>query len=880
MRYNAFISYSHQADSAFARAFQRGLEQLARPWNRRRALDIFRDETDLSISPELLTSICEVADQSSYFLLLASPLAATSKWVGHEVEHWASERGCRNLLIILTDGDLVWDDHNRDFDWNRTNALPQCLRGKFSGEPFWVDFRWAAKEPNLTLKDERFCDSVATVAAELHGMSKRDLVGEDLRQHQKFVRVKRIAQASGTVLLLGLVVATWFALQQRRRAEQRRTTVLAQQLASDSMRVLDDQPALIDLSLLLAAESMKRQPLIENNKALRRALSLHPKPLTYTAGGNVRAIAFSSDSRIAATAGQFDGIEIVELSTGRVLYRLPAPPGVSSLALSPHGELAAAGDYGVVGLYDVSSNSPLRELPVTEPVADLAFSPDGNVLAVGVNRSVRIFETRSWTATPGLRCDDDVRALAFSDGQIVAIGNDSVIQCSGQKNARVRTRVDDQAPLGKVSALSADGQYRVTCGHLVSVDKNCRVSDLADNSQVSTMVQQDLVDEAVFSPDSQYVATTSRDHSVRVFESSTGEPVAYLRDEGAGSIIFSPDGRYLAAGLGGRIRFYQLSGETMVRTFPRGRLISAAFSADGRYVAHGGTTEVFEVATGRRVLAPERARGSRTVALSPDGRFVAADGPLTVLELNGGREVYRDNYDIMVTGLAFSSDGRYLAIGTQRAVDLYDLSAGKQLLDRPLREPRAVSISADGKYLAAAGRSGALLLFTPETRELLTVKHQGLAHSVALTPDGRYLASGGTDQQVPVYDIIRHRELCRLIHQETVYALAFSPDGRYIATGGLDKSVRIFSLPAGDEVARLPQEEAVIGLLFEPDGRHVLTAAGKDRSAGPFIVGRHLLQPADLVQEACSRVSRNLSRDEWARWVPDQPFRKTCPALP
>jgi len=50
---------------------------LAKPWNRRRALDIFRDETDLSISPELLETIFEVLDQSSHFLLLASPRAAS-----------------------------------------------------------------------------------------------------------------------------------------------------------------------------------------------------------------------------------------------------------------------------------------------------------------------------------------------------------------------------------------------------------------------------------------------------------------------------------------------------------------------------------------------------------------------------------------------------------------------------------------------------------------------------------------------------------------------------------------------------------------------------------------------------------------------------------
>ena len=51
--YDAFISYSHAADARLATALEHGLERLARPWNRLRAMSVFRDETDLTLNPDL-----------------------------------------------------------------------------------------------------------------------------------------------------------------------------------------------------------------------------------------------------------------------------------------------------------------------------------------------------------------------------------------------------------------------------------------------------------------------------------------------------------------------------------------------------------------------------------------------------------------------------------------------------------------------------------------------------------------------------------------------------------------------------------------------------------------------------------------------------------
>src|SRR5260370_23365876 len=91
--YDAFISYAHDGDSGFAPALQRGLQHLAKPWNRRRAMKVFRDATSLAVSPGLWPSIRAALDASRWFVLLASPEAARSRWVGEELTHWVSSKG-------------------------------------------------------------------------------------------------------------------------------------------------------------------------------------------------------------------------------------------------------------------------------------------------------------------------------------------------------------------------------------------------------------------------------------------------------------------------------------------------------------------------------------------------------------------------------------------------------------------------------------------------------------------------------------------------------------------------------------------------------------------------------------------------------------------
>src|ERR1700738_4561549 len=79
--YDAYISYSHAKDKPIAAALQSVVQKLGKPWYRRRALRVFRDDTSLSATPHLWPAIEQALAQARFFILLASPQAAASKWV-------------------------------------------------------------------------------------------------------------------------------------------------------------------------------------------------------------------------------------------------------------------------------------------------------------------------------------------------------------------------------------------------------------------------------------------------------------------------------------------------------------------------------------------------------------------------------------------------------------------------------------------------------------------------------------------------------------------------------------------------------------------------------------------------------------------------------
>jgi WD40 repeat protein/ABC-type oligopeptide transport system ATPase subunit len=258
--YNGFISYSHAADGRLAPAVQRGLHHLAKPWNRRRALWIFRDQTGLSVTPALWSSIQRAIDNSDYFVLMASPEAAQSPWVNREIEHWVATKSADKILPVVTDGEWRWDRRSRDFDESST-AVPPALRGVFDEEPLHLDLRWARDDQHLSLRHSRFRDAIAQLAAPMHGITKDDLEGEDVRQQRRAARLRWAAVTSLALLALLTSVTGMFAVRNAAQANASAMEAVRQQQEATVQR---------GSAAKFADEAQRQQEMAERQEARAR----------------------------------------------------------------------------------------------------------------------------------------------------------------------------------------------------------------------------------------------------------------------------------------------------------------------------------------------------------------------------------------------------------------------------------------------------------------------------------------------------------------------------------------------------------------------------------------------------------------------------------
>jgi hypothetical protein len=408
MAYKAFLSYS-RADSALAAAIQSALHRFAKPWYRLRAVHVFRDATNLPANPELWPTIQSALEASEFFILLASPEAAASAWVGREIEHWCATKGAAAIVIATTGGTAAWDEEARDFDWERTTALPRTLSGRFAAEPLWVDLSWTSRKEEQSLQNERFRGAIATIAAPLHGRSKEELDGEDIRQHR---RTRRLMGWVLVTLCLLVAIAYW----QHQVAESRRRIGLSRQLAAQAAALLDEQ---YDRALLLAMAAWRFAPTLEARNGLLSDLAAAPHPITF----------------------------------------LHQAEGINRLAFSPGDEFLAAGSGGedAIVVWDLAHGPPTRRT--------MAAGAEGNYLSLAFARSEDVFfaSTRTgivlWNARTGRpegRFDSASGADSLTlgaDGRLIAF-----LDGSGAMHLRSR---DTRAELAPVMATDVDDSVRL-----------------------------------------------------------------------------------------------------------------------------------------------------------------------------------------------------------------------------------------------------------------------------------------------------------------------------------------------------------------------------------------------------------------------------------
>jgi roadblock/LC7 domain-containing protein len=515
-KYDAFLSYSWQSESSrkVAPVIQATIQRFLCPWYKFRAKSVFRDLSCLPAGSSLEGELCDRLDRSTHLIVLASPEAVHSHGMEIEARHWFSRARQGQVLIIIPAG------NSNKWEEIRSYLLPPTIASNLTAEPLWISLKEDLREKILANPDDRrlseeVCEALNQILLAFYpGRDWGQLRGQESLQRRRARRLVSVV----SVVLVGL---TLYALWSRNQARQETKLALARQLAAQADYVRITEADGLERSALLAVQSAREAPLVENDAALRQALALLPKHVTtFRENGQVNAVAFSPDGRLVATGSIDKTTRVFDTASSKELWSRTEDGSVWAVAFSPDGRLVATGGVvnigatGTTHVFDAASGKELWSKEKPGAVYAVAFSPDGRLVATSslisdyrnageVGGTARVFDAASgkelWSKSEDVSA---IVAMAFSpDGRLVATG---------------------------------------------SAQATVRVLDAASGKELWSKTEGDRVIAVAFSPDGRLVATGSEDKTARVFDAASGKELArQIEDDTVNAVAFSPDGRFI-----------------------------------------------------------------------------------------------------------------------------------------------------------------------------------------------------------------------------------------------------------------------------------------------------------------------------------------------
>jgi hypothetical protein len=289
-------------------------------------------------------------------------------------------------------------------------------------------------------------------------------------------------------------------------------------------------------------------------------------------------------------------------------------------------------------------------------------------------------------------------------------------------------------------------------------------------------------DSVSFSPDSKVIAAGGWDASIRIWNTATGQYQSTISGFFGGAAPYSPDGKTIAGGSDNNaIIWNATTGQILqIHSGHTDKVQTVAFSTDGKWLVSGGKDNSVYVWD--------------AVADSPGRQLVGHTAP--------------------VLSVTFSRGGKWIASASfDQNVIVWD-AATAQRIDtlRGTNKMNAAVFSPDDTLLATAGWDGNIRLWDtgswlipvlkggdprpPPAVKLVLPGNGQIVTTVAFSPDGKLIASGGYDDTVRIWNTATGAQVRSFTgHSSTIWAVGFSPDGKWIASASADKTVKIWKAP-------------------------------------------------------------------------------------
>lgn len=740
-------------------------------------------------------------------------------------------------------------------------------------------------------------------------------------------RLRRLLVAAAIMLVVALVAGT-LAVVQRDRADDAAARARASSETADVARLVAQSTALAGenryLGSLLALEANRARDDAQTQGALLSAVVSDPRLVRTLPTGTSEGVWALPDSRSVLVQSR-GRLGVWDLATGARTAVLPMR-NVQAAAVRSDGLVAGARSDGRVTFADARGErvGPTIRSGLHGLLANVRFSPDGRLVAVGYGdwanaspvdaaSTVRLFDVATGRPGPAITGRfAGVTALAFSpDGRELATGggDDHVVLHDLASGGVVGPDITVGAP---VFGIAWDPvRDRLAIGTIQNV---VDVVGLPSGARVGRLADAPSIDTPTYSPDGARLAVAGNGPT-RLYDAATllavpdevapnfaaavptGEPID--PQVSPARVTFAPDGSIVAGGATGPATVWRLdhvSGlDRLVPgaptyTFPMvgGTLVAAPDLAD--------SVTLYDRRTLRPVGPPLTPGPGRKLPLVFPTTFAASyyDGSrIAVVNRSGTLQLFdvasrRTLGPPVETGVApvyavFSRDMRTIAVGgRQGEVRLVDVRThAVRALPSPMSNyVLGLEFGPHGEL--AASDAGHVVLFThlgathPRAQDV-SRRTSTSGFGMDLSPNGRLLALS-TGGQIGFYDARTLHRIGPLVpasSSNTINWIAFDRSGTKVITGDTANFARLVDVPSHRAIGP-PLAINVAG------GGSVFDTSGKTVGTWTHLGGSLLsVDPAVWRREACALAGRNLTADEWAKYLPGQgPRQRTCPQYP